>query len=297
MSSNGTTPYERIRYEMPDPRVARIVLARAEARNAQDRKMLYELDRAFQQAALDPNVKCIILAADGPHFSSGHDTRDPSTTLDFTPVVQGAGHHEPGAAGMYAGEEEYYVGLHWRWRNLAKPTIAQVQGKAIAGGLMRVWPMVLIVASEDAEFSDPVVAFGVNGHEFFVHAWELGPRRAKEMLFTGQILSAQECHQLGMVNHVVPRDELEDFTLRLAQRVAERPSIGLKLAKQAVNFSMDVQGQHQAITGALAMHHVGHAHARVEYGVPVDLNGLNVIRDESKAGREGYPSSTPVGGD
>jgi enoyl-CoA hydratase len=184
---------------------------------------------------------------------------------------------------MYAGEEEYFVGLHWRWRNLAKPTIAQVQGKAIAGGLMLVWPMDLIVASEDAQFSDPVVAFGVNGHEFFVHAWELGPRLAKEMLFTGRILSAQECHAVGMVNHVVPREELAQFTLDLARRIAARPSIGLKLAKQAVNFSLDVQGQYQAITAALAMHHVGHAHARVEYGVPVDPNGLEVIRRESKA--------------
>ncbi len=275
--------FERIRYERPDPQVARVVLARPETRNAQDKAMLYELDRAFQMAAVDPEVKVIILAADGPHFSSGHDLADRSTARDFTPVVQGAGHHESGAAGMYAGEEEYYVGLHWRWRNLGKPTIAQVHGKAIAGGLMLVWPMDLIVASEDAQFSDPVVAFGVNGHEFFVHAWELGPRKAKEMLFTGQFLSAQECHALGMVNHVVPRDQLERFTLELAQRIASRPSIGLKLAKQAVNFSLDVQGQYQAITAALAMHHVGHAHARVEYGVPIDPNGLEVIRRDSKA--------------
>jgi enoyl-CoA hydratase len=86
-----------------------------------------------------------------------------------------------------------------------------------------------------------------------------------------------------MVNHVVPRAELETFTLELARRIAARPSIGLKLAKQAVNFSMDVQGQYQAITAALAMHHVGHAHARVEFGVPVDPKGLEVIRQESKA--------------
>ncbi len=95
--------FERIRYERPDPQVARVVLARPETRNAQDKAMLYELDRAFQMAAVDPEVKVIILAADGPHFSSGHDLADRSTALDFTPVVQGAGHHEPGAAGMYAG--------------------------------------------------------------------------------------------------------------------------------------------------------------------------------------------------
>jgi enoyl-CoA hydratase len=270
-------------------------MARSETRNAQDRKMLYEIDHAFQVAARDPEVKVIILAADGPHFSSGHDLKDTSRTLDFTPVVQGAGHHEPGAAGMYAGEEEYFVGLHWRWRNLAKPTIAQVQGKAMAGGLMIAMPMDLIVASEDAEFSDPVVAFGVNGHEYFLHAWEFGPRKAKEILFTGASLSAQECHVLGMVNHVVPNDQLESFTLDLARRIATRPAIGLKLAKQAINFSMDLQGQQQALTGALAMHHVGHAHARVEFGMPVDPTGIDVIRNDAKTTLKAK-SQRPTGG-
>jgi enoyl-CoA hydratase len=282
---SNSAEYVRIRYEMPDQHVARVTMARPETRNALDRKMLYELDHAFMRAARDPAVKVIILAADGPHFSSGHDLYDETTTLDFPSVVQGAGHHEPGVAGMYAGEEEYYVGLHWRWRNIGKPTIAQVQGKAIAGGLMVAWPMDLIVASENAQFSDPVVAFGVNGVEYFTHAWEFGPRRAKEMLFTGQVLSAKECYDFGMVNHVVPDEELASFTLDLAQRIATRPAIGLKLAKQAVNFSMDVQGQQQAITGTLAMHHVGHAHARVEFGMPLDPSGVDVIRNESKAAK------------
>jgi enoyl-CoA hydratase len=244
--------------------------------------MLYEIDRAFQSAMADPEIKVIILAADGPHFSSGHDLKETAPPDGFAPVVQGAGHTEPGVFGMYAREEEFYLGLHWRWRNLAKPTIAQVQGKAMAGGLMLVWPMDLIVASDDAEFSDPVVAFGVNGHEFFVHAWELGPRKAKELLFTGASFSAQECHRLGMVNHVVPRDDLEAFTLSLARRIASRPALGLKLAKQAVNFSLDVQGQGQALTAALAMHHIGHAHARCEHGVPVEPDGMRIIREEAK---------------
>ncbi|HEX9547084.1 MAG TPA: enoyl-CoA hydratase [Acidimicrobiales bacterium] len=279
--------FEQIRYELPDPHVARVVLARPETRNAQNHEMLYEIDRAFQKAMRDPEIEVVILAADGPHFSSGHDLKEqPGLAEDITPVVQAAGHHEPGVFGMYAGEQEYYVGLHWRWRNLAKPTIAQVQGKAMAGGLMLVWPMDLIVASDDAQFSDPVVAFGVNGHEYFVHAWELGQRKAKEMLFTGATFSAGECHRLGMINHVVPRAELETFTLELARRIATRPSLGLKLAKQAVNFSLDVQGQYQAITGALAMHHVGHAHARCEHGLPVDPTGFKVIRNDARQGSE-----------
>jgi enoyl-CoA hydratase len=276
--------FERIRCEQPDPAIARVVLARPEVRNAQDHQMLYELDRAFQLAMRDPAVKVVILAADGPHFSAGHDLKQPNVRLRdrFEPVVQAAGHHEPGVFGMYAGEEEYYVGLHWRWRNLAKPTIAQVQGMAIAGGLMLAWPMDLIIAADDALFSDPVVAFGSNGHEFFVHAWELGARKAKEILFTGATLTADECHRLGMVNHVVPRADLEVFTLDLARSIAARPAFGLKLAKQAINFSLDQQGQHQTVIAALAMHHLGHAHARVEFGSPVDPAGAEMIRREAK---------------
>jgi enoyl-CoA hydratase len=274
--------YSEIRYEMPEPTIARIVMAREDTRNALSLKMIYQINHAFDVAARDPLVRVIILAGDGPHFSSGHDLTDKGTSRDHDPVVQAAGHHEPGVAGHYAGEEEYYVGTHWKWRNIGKPTIAQVQGKAMAGGMMIAMPMDLIVASENAQFSDPVVAFGVNGHEYFLHAWDLGPRKAKEMLFTGEILSAQECKELGMVNQVVPNDELNEATLKLARRIASRPMIGLKLAKQAINFSMDLQGQQQAITAALAMHHVGHAHARLEFGYPVDPAGLEVIKSDSK---------------
>ena len=97
-----------------------------------------------------------------------------------------------GAEGMMAREEEIYLGFCTRWRQLPKPTIAQVQGKVIAGGLMLVWPCDLVVASEDATFSDPVVAFGVNGGEYFAHPWEVGARKAKEMLFTGEPLTAAQ---------------------------------------------------------------------------------------------------------
>jgi enoyl-CoA hydratase len=293
VDEGSSVEYTQIRYELPEPEIARIVMARPDTRNAQSLKMLYEINHAFDVAAKSPSVKVIILAGDGPHFSSGHDLTEERSPLDYDLVVQAAGHHEPGAAGMYAGEEEYFTGLHWKWRNIAKPTIAQVQGKAMAGGMMIAMPMDIIVASEDAQFSDPVVAFGVNGHEYFLHAWDLGPRKAKEMLFTGGILTAQDCKELGMVNHVVPADELEEATLNLARRIASRPAIGLKLAKQAVNFSMDVQGQHQALTGALAMHHIGHAHARVQYGYPVDLNGAEIIKNDAKIAMKANDDACP----
>ncbi|WP_311977871.1 enoyl-CoA hydratase-related protein, partial [Bradyrhizobium diversitatis] len=79
--------------------------------------------------------------------------------------------------------------------------------------------------------------------EWFVHPWELGPRKAKEFLFTADSWSAQEAHQLGMVNQVVPRAELSSRVLELARRIATKPSFALKLTKEAVNRSVDVMGQ------------------------------------------------------
>ena len=279
--------FTEIRYERPTERVARIVLARPDKRNAQDMKMLYQLNAAFDLAVQDDAVRVIILAADGPHFSSGHDLSDAGSKVgDHGPPVTGHGGFAlPGPEGYFSREEEIYLGFCWRWRNLPKPTIAQVQGKVIAGGLMLVWPCDLVVASEDAEFSDPVVAFGVNGHEFFVHAWELGHRKAKEMLFTGDALGAAEAKALGMVNHVVPRAELEGFTLALAEKIAKRPSIGLKLAKMAANQSLDAQGMWSAVQAGFALHQIGHTHNLALHGIRVDPGGAQMIRDDAKASK------------
>lgn len=276
--------FSRIRYVTEDDgHIGRISLARPEMRNAQDYLMLHEIDRAFDLAARDEAVRVVILDADGPHFSSGHDI-SPSA-MDNVPTscsnLVGSFDQE-GVLGHMAAEEEFYIGMCWRWRNFPKPTIAQVQGKVIAGGLMLVWPMDLIIASDDATFADPVVAFGVNGHEYFVHAWELGARKAKEMLFRSSTLTAEECRQLGMVNHVVARENLHDFTLGIAREIAQRPVMGTKLAKSAVNQSLDAQGQWNAIQAAFGLHHVGHAHARVVHGMPVDPSGIDVIRQLSR---------------
>ncbi|HLZ85032.1 MAG TPA: enoyl-CoA hydratase [Caulobacteraceae bacterium] len=279
-----TSDFVQIRYDHPAEGVARITLARADTRNAQDRRMLYEINTALDIAMHDDAVKVVIMAADGPHFSSGHHLGDGSKIGDHgAPVMGVGGYDQPGAEGYMAQEQEIYLGFCWRWRNLPKPTIAQVQGKVIAGGLMLVWPFDLIVASEDAQFYDPVVAFGVNGHEFFVHAYEVGHRKAKEMLFTGEAIGAAEAKTLGMVNHVVRREDLESFTLALAGKIAQRPSIGLKLAKMSVNQSLDAQGMWTAVQSAFGLHHLGHTHALAMHGVRVDPNGARMIREGAKA--------------
>jgi enoyl-CoA hydratase len=273
----------RIRFEGPEAGVARIVLARPEARNAQDKHMLYQLNDAFDRAAHDNETRVVVLAADGPHFSSGHDLRDGSKMREFTPVSCWGGYNLPGAEGFMAIEEEIYLGFCWRWRNFPKPTIAEVQGKVIAGGLMLVWVCDLIVAADDAEFSDPVVAFGLNGHEYFVHPWEVGARQAKEMLFTGDAIPAHRAYELGMVNQVVPPAELERSTRALAERIATRPTMGLKLAKQAVNQALDAQGQWAAIQAAFSLHELGHSHNMQVHKLPIDPTGVAVIREQSKS--------------
>ena len=273
--------FKTIRYEGVTNGVARIVLSREKARNAQDKAMTYELNEAFDLAAQDDEANVIVLAADGPHFSSGHDLRDRSKITDFDTVSNWGGFSKPGSEGSMAVEQEIYLGMCWRWRNLAKPTIAQVQGKVIAGGLMLVWPMDLIVAADDATFSDPVVAFNVNGIEYFAHPFEAGTRLAKEMLFTGRPIGADELLARGMVNQVVPREELEKATLDLASHIAKRPMFGLTLAKQSVNQAVDSMGMYSALQAAFSLHHVGHSHNMEIHGRRVDPSGIDVIRSEA----------------
>jgi enoyl-CoA hydratase len=272
--------YQRIRYAVLDPddegnRVARVTLDRPETRNAQDKRMTYELDDAFGRAVLDPDVKVIVLDAEGPHFSSGHDLRDDESMREFRPVHPVGRVDREGVEGHMAFEEELYLGMCWRWRNLPKPTIAAAQGKTIAGGLMLLWVCDLIVAAEDASFCDPTVAMGVNGVEYFAHPWEVGPRRAKEWLFTGGWIDSRQAEAWGMVNHVVQVDELHAFTLDLARRVATRPAFALKAAKESVNQTLDAQGQWNAFRAAFSWQQLGHAHNRLRFGLPVDPSGLS----------------------
>ena len=277
------TQFSTVVYEVADSGVARITLDRPEQRNAQDKQMLYELNDAFDLAARDEQVKVIVLAANGPHFSSGHDLRDSAQMSDFETVGTWSGFDQPGQAGQQAMEEELYLGLCWRWRNLPKPTIAEVQGKVIAAGLMLVWVCDLIIAEENATFSDPVVAFGVNGVEYFGHPWEFGVRKAKELLFTGGMMSAAEAKTCGMVNQVVPAADLTKFTTQMAERIAQRPAMGLRLAKQSVNQAQDAQGLWTALQSAMSLQQLGHANARIVHGVPIDPEGAQVIRRDAKA--------------
>jgi len=136
-----------------------------------------------------------------------------------------------------ARETEVYLGMCRRWREIPKPVIAQVHGACIAGGLMLAWICDFIVASDDAFFSDPVARMGIPGVEYFAHAFVLGPRRAKEILFTGERFTAGQALDWGMVNHVVAREELDAKVTSIAEQIVAMPMQGLFLSKKAVNIT------------------------------------------------------------
>jgi enoyl-CoA hydratase len=276
MSNGEHTEFERVLYDVPRPRVARITMKRAEARNAQDLQMTYDLNAAFDKAAQDDDISVIILAGADPHFSAGHDLSGDSgkTWRDFPVVGTWCGFDCGGAEGRFAREKEIYQGATERWRNVPKPTIAAVQGKCIAGGLMLAWACDIIIASDDAEFRDPVVEMGVCGVEFFAHPWEVGARKAKEWLFTADWLTADEARQLGMVNQVVPRGDLMDVSLEMAERIARKPLFALKMTKEAVNQTQDAMGRHTAMLQAFSLHQLCHSHNQQLFGIPVDPSGL-----------------------
>jgi enoyl-CoA hydratase len=242
-------------YEVADG-IGLITLDRPEASNAQNSQMLLELDAAWMSAAGDDAVKVIVLKANGKHFSAGHDIG--GTPADGEVEVGGEG---IGLAPAYRWEQERYFGNSRRWRDVPKPSIAAVQGACIAAGLMLCWPCDLILASEDAYFSDPVVRMGIAGVEYHGHTWEWGPRKAKEMLFTARKMSAAEAEELGMVTEVLPRERLVPRAIELASEIAQMDSFGLTQAKRAVNLTMDIIGQHAALEAVYDIHWTGHGHA------------------------------------
>jgi enoyl-CoA hydratase len=288
---NTIAPADLVLYERTG-KVATITLNRPEVRNAQNGKLLYALDEAFQRFAYDDEAAVAILAGNGPHFSAGHDlgpTGDRETTFDRRTLWwDHVG--QSGVANRFARESELYVGLCRRWRELPKPTIAAVQGACIMGGLMVAWSCDLIVASSDAYFADAAVDFGIPGVEMFGHPWELGARRAKEFLFTSERLTATEAHHLGMVSRVVERDDLMGSAMALAQRIAQRPRLGLALAKQAVNQCEDLMGYRSGTDSVFGLHQLAHAHNAETSG---DFNGGGSPDVVKRALAGGAATTTP----
>lgn len=260
--SEQTDSADVVLYEARDG-IATVTMNRPRYHNAQNSKMTYALDAAFRRAVDDDEVKVIVLRGAGKNFSAGHDIGTPGRDVDesFDRVHLWYDHvGKPGGEFQYVREQEVYLGMCRRWRDIPKPTIAMVQGACIAGGLMLAWVCDLIIASDDAFFADPVVRMGIPGVEYFAHPYELNPRIAKEFLMLGERMSAERAYQMGMLNRIVPRDELESETYSIAERIGKMPRLGLTLTKQAINHVEDLQGKRNGMEAVFAWHHLAHTH-------------------------------------
>jgi len=258
-----------IDYETLDEgRIARITLNRPGARNAQNRGLLIELDDAFTRAQADDQVQVVILAGAGPLFSAGHDlgskefiAESTPGSPDFHPSYGCNGGTRAGTEKMMLQEWHYFFQNTLRWRNLRKITIAQVHGPVFAAGLMLMWSCDLIVAAEGTSFADVVgTRLGMCGLEYFAHPWEFGPRKAKELLLTGDSISAEDAYQLGMVTKIFPADDLAERTLAFARRISALPSVTSLLVKESVNQAVDNMGFYNALQAGFTLHQLNHAH-------------------------------------
>lgn len=262
-----------IGYEV-DQAIATITLDRPEAANAQTLPLLDDLDEAWRMAADDDDVRVIVLQANGKHFSAGHDIKG----------VSGAKPAKYTLAGIYQNESRRFLEYSLRWRNVPKPSIAAVQGVCIAGGLLLAWPCDLIIAADNARFSDPVVNMGIGGVEYHGHTWEFGARKAKELLFTGRAMSAEEAERVGMVTRVVPLADLRSEVRALAAEIATKHPFALRQAKRAVNQTLDVMGFYAAVQAVFDVHQTGHGHALSETGLPIMMM-LDAMKAEVSASK------------
>ena len=228
--------------------VRRLWLDRERLRNAQSRQMLDQLDQALQAAAEDDGTRVVIIGGRGDHFSAGHDLKQAQAErADFTVEER------------WRYEQRHYYGYCMRIWDFPKPTIAQVQGACVAAGFMLANVCDLVVAADDAFFSDPVThSMGSAATEVLIHPWVMGLRQAKELLFTGERMSAQRAYEIGMVNRVAPRAELDAAALALAERIAEGPPFAMQLVKKSLNRSMEVQGLKAALSAHFDVHQLSH---------------------------------------
>ena len=236
---------ETIKVERHGP-ILRIRMNRPDKLNAQNPALIEDMDAAFTEGAADADVRVIVLSGEGRAFSAGHDLEYPGYDR------RGYTYHT-----RIEMERRLFLDKLQRIRNLPTPTIAQVQGHCVAAGLMLACMCDLIVCDETARFANPVVAMGMPGVQLLIEPWEIGARKAKELLFTAEAIDAAEAHRLGLVNRVVPAAQLETEVDGLATRIAALPAFAVRAVKKSINDTLDFMGQGRAWEHHFLLHVAG----------------------------------------
>lgn len=236
---------ETITVERHGP-VLRVRMNRPDKLNAQHPTLITELDAAFAAGAADADVRVIVLSGQGRAFSAGHDLEYPGYDQRL--------YTDQSRLDMERG---LFVDNLLRLRNLPKPTIAQVHGHCVAAGLMLACMCDLIVCDETARFANPVVAMAMPGVQLLIEPWEIGARKAKELLFTGAALDAAEAHRIGLVNRVVAAGCLEEEVAARAERIAAMPPFAVRTVKRSINDALDLMGQGRSWEHHFLLHVAG----------------------------------------
>lgn len=225
--------------------IAVVSLNRPEYRNAISRIMTHELDRAFAMACASSNVRVIVLRAEGPHFSSGHDLGS-KRHIDDLQVHP----YEPGVDGDYEKWSELDVEMCLKWRQLRKPLLCGLKGFTIYHGCAVASCCDLVLASDDLQMMPSLV-------EYSALPWDLAlnTRRAKEIMFLQRFILAPEALELGLVNRVVssnPPDLLDQELIRMAKQVCKADSFHLRMMKLTCNQAQDSAGFSQHLRSSLS---------------------------------------------
>jgi enoyl-CoA hydratase len=270
--------FGHILYEKEGP-VAHVILNRPKFLNAQGHQLLDEMDQAFQLAVNDNDIRVIVLSGEGKSFSAGHDLGTPDELED-----KETRNYPPGVPGIFVRFEKIYLEYGLKWRALPKPTIAMVHGYCIFGGWEISASMDMIIAAEDTKFLPGFL-------EYFSLPWDVGVRKAKELLFQNRFISAAKAEELGFVNRVVPFEKLKEETFALANSIAETDPFLVRMSKLSINQAEDQMGFTQAVTHALpnyiimaqseALRQPGDIEAGKRSLGPVD-QALAYLREEEK---------------
>lgn len=229
--------FQTILYDVADG-IGTITLNRPQVRNAQDYRMLDEIDGAFQRAKADRDVRVVVVRGSNGVWSTGHDLGSEEGTAYRRSLGARDGIER------YDQFKKYNLDLLLAWRNFPKPTVAMVEGYCIYAGWMLAAAMDVVFAAEDAEFLGGFV-------EYNSIPWDIGVRRAKELCFESRFISAEEAARYGFVNRVLPKADLERETYAWARRVAENSPEALRMAKIQMNKAHDHQGFTNAVEDSL----------------------------------------------
>jgi enoyl-CoA hydratase/carnithine racemase len=275
--------FETVRYETDGP-IATITLNRPEAANAQNTQMIEDLDASFDRVEADDDIRVVILASEGKHFSAGHDLKEILAGEEHWAAMRGT------PEGKLVHEQVMYWDKLVRIRDFPKITIAAVQGTCAAAGLMLACMCDMIVAADDAKFSNPVLRMSGVGVEILVEPWEIGARKAKEFLFCAETLDAHEAERAGLVNRVVPRSSLHAVAREMADRAALVPPLTARAVKDTINHTLDLQGQRESWRYHFMVHQfVSNTAEALDRTAARKEGGMDAVRAEQAGERTAEP--------